>query len=282
MTIIFHAVAVALSISFAASAQESIDDLLAAPTPSVPVQGTFRSIYVVQNHSVETINKGVLNLLFSHQFGTLQNGLEGALGLDMACIRIGADYGVTDWIDLGIQRDNNISKPVSGFVKNRLLRQSTDGQVPLSITWLSMGFLDTRSDAGLDYSLTLERRFSSVHQLMLARNFMDKFSIQVAPTLVHRNLVPTSGDDGIALGVGFSGQYSLTPTIALSAEASPMFTGTNRYVNPEFGIGVDIETGGHIFQLRLSNTTWISEDRLYTRTWNAPSLGFNLSRTFKM
>lgn len=80
MTIIFHAVAVALSISFAASAQESIDDLLAAPTPSVPVQGTFRSIYVVQNHSVETINKGVLNLLFSHQFGTLQNGLEGALG----------------------------------------------------------------------------------------------------------------------------------------------------------------------------------------------------------
>jgi hypothetical protein len=159
MTCLPQVVAVILSISLAASAQESIDDMLAAPTPSVPVQATFRSIYVVQNHSAETTSKGILNLLFSHQFGTLQNGLEGAFGLDMACIRIGADYGVTDGLDIGIQRDNNLGKPVSAFVKNRLLRQSTDGQVPLSITWLSMGFLDTRSDAGLDYSLTLERRF---------------------------------------------------------------------------------------------------------------------------
>lgn len=141
-----------------------------------------------------------------------------------------------------MQRDNNLGKPVSAFVKNRLLRQSTDGRVPLSITWLSMGFLDTRSDAGLDYSLTLERRFSSVHQLILARKFWDKFSLQVAPTLVHRNLVPTSEDDGIALGVGFSGQYSLPPKLALSAEVSPMFTGVNRHVDPEFGIGIDIET----------------------------------------
>lgn len=282
MKFILHAVAVILSISFTAFAQESIDDMLAAPTPSLPVQGTFRSIYVVQNHSVETTNKGILNLMFSHQFGTLQNGVEGAFGLDMACIRIGADYGVTDWFDIGIQRDNNLGKPVSAFVKSRLLRQSTDGHIPLSITWLSMGFTDTRSDAGLDYSLTFQRRFSSVHQLILARKFLDKFSFQVSPTLVHRNLVPTSGDDGIALGVGFSGQYSLSPTIALSAEANPMFTGVNRYVNPEFGFGIDIETGGHIFQLRLTNTTWISEDRMYTRTWNAPSLGFNLSRTYKI
>ncbi|MEK7395080.1 MAG: DUF5777 family beta-barrel protein [Fibrobacterota bacterium] len=195
---------------------------------------------------------------------------------------IGSDYGVTDWLDIGMQRDNNLGKPVSAFVKNRLLRQSTDGRVPLSITWLSMGFLDTRSDAGLDYSLTLERRFSSVHQLILARKFWDKFSLQVAPTLVHRNLVPASEDDGIALGVGFSGQYSLPPKLALSAEVSPMFTGVNRHVDPEFGIGIDIETGGHIFQLRMSNTTWISEDRMYTRTWAAPSLGFNLSRTYKI
>lgn len=271
-----------LFISFTASAQESIDDMLAAPDPSVPVLGTFRSIYVVQNHSVETTSKGILNLLFSHQFGTLQNGLEGAFGLDMASIRIGADYGVTDWFDIGIERDNNVGKPVAGFVKTRLLRQTTDGRVPLSATWLSMGFLDTRSDAGLDYALTMERRFSSVHQLILARKFFDRFSLQVAPTLVHRNLVPTSGDDGIALGVGFSGQYSLTQTIALSTEVNPMFTGVNRYVDPQFGVGIDYETGGHIFQLRLSNTTWISEDRMYTRTWNAPSLGFNLTRTYKM
>jgi hypothetical protein len=61
-----------------------------------------------------------------------------------------------------------------------------------------------------------------------------------------------------------------------------MFTGVNPYQDPALGVGIDIETAGHVFQLRLSNSTWISEDRLYTRTWSAPSLGFNLDRTFTL
>lgn len=265
-----------------AASQESIDDLMNAPEPSVPVQRTFSTIYVVQGHSVETTEKRVLDVMISHQFGPLQNGPEGAFGLDMACIRLGVDYGVTDWLDVGLSRSNDVGKPAAAFVKTRLLRQTTDGHVPLSVAWLSMGMLDTRSDAGMDYSLTLERRFSSVHQLLLARRFLDRFSLQLAPTLVHRNLVPTSDDDGVALGLGVSGQFTVVPGYALSAEVTPMFTGVSGNQDPQFGVGLDIETGGHVFQIRLSNSSWITEDRLYTRTWNAPSIGFNLARTFRL
>lgn len=277
-----RAIPLAAILAVTTGAQESIDSLLSASEPSVPVLGTFKSIYAVQGHSVETTSKHVLDVMISHQFGPLQNGPEGGFGLDMACIRIGVDYGFTDWLNVGLERSNDVGKPAAVFLKTRLLRQTTDGRVPLSVTWLSMGFLDTRSDAGLDYSLTLERRFSSLHQLIVARRFMDRFSLQLAPVLVHRNLVPTPDDDGIAFGLGLAGQLQVTPTIALTAEATPMLSGLNSHQDPAAGVGVDIETGGHVFQFRVSNSTWISEDRLYTRSWNAPSLGFNLSRTFNL
>lgn len=263
------------------SAQESIDDMLAAEPEGIPVLQTFKTIQVIHGHSVETTPKRVLNTAFSHQFGPLQNGPEGAFGLDMACIRIGIDYGVTDWLDLGIERSNDLGKPAASFVKTRLLRQKTSG-MPLSATWLSIGYLDTRSDAGMDYSLTMERRFSSIHQLIVARKFADIISFQVAPTLVHRNLVPSPDDDGIALGIGLAGQVTVSEHVALTAEATPMLSGVNRNQDPALGVGIDLETAGHIFQLRITNSTWISEDRLYTRTWSAPSLGFNLSRTFNL
>lgn len=263
-------------------AQESIDSLLDAPEPSLPVQGTFKSIYAIQGHSTETTGERVLDVMISHQFGPLRNGPEGGFGLDMACIRIGIDYGLTDWLNFGLERSNDVGKPAAAFLKTRLLRQTTDDRIPLGVTWLSMGFLDTRSDAGLDYPLTLERRFSSLHQLIVARRFMDRFSLQLAPVLVHRNLVPTPDDDGIAFGLGLAGQISVTPTIALTAEATPMLSGVNSHQDPAAGIGIDIETGGHVFQFRVSNSTWISEDRLYTRSWNAPSLGFNLARSFRL
>lgn len=264
-------------------AQDSMDSLLEQSAPAnEPVAATFKSIHVVQSHSVETSGEGVLDLVISHQFGPLQNGPEGAFGMDMASIRLGVDYGVTDWFDVGLERANNLGKPVDLFVKTRLLRQNSSGSMPLSVTWLSVGYLDTRSDAGMDYALTLERRFSSLHQLIVARKFSDRISLQMAPTLVQRNLVPTSEDDGLAFGLGVAGRYKLTSRFALTAETTPMFTGVNSTYGPEYGVGFDVETGGHVFQLRLSNSTWLSEDRLYTRTWDAPSLGFNLSRAFDL
>lgn len=266
-----------------ASADDDMDKLLEQAAPAnQPVSATFKSIHVVQSHSVETSGKGVLDLVISHQFGPLQNGPEGGFGLDMASIRLGVDYGFTDWLDLGLERSNNLGKPVDLFGKLRLLRQNTSGSVPLSATWLSMAFLETRTGAGLDYDLDWQRRFSSLHQLIVARKFSERISLQVSPTLVQRDLVPTSDDDGVAIGVGLAGRCKLTSRLALTAEVTPMLTGVNKNVDPEFGIGLDVETGGHVFQVRLSNSTWLSEDRLYTRTWNAPSLGFNLSRAFDL
>ena len=108
------------------SFSDDLDQALEASAPAnEPVPATFKSLRVVQSQSVETTQKGVLNLTISHRFGPLGTALDGGFGLDFARVRLGVDYGFTDWTDLGIERSNNDGKPVDLFLKQRLLRQTT-------------------------------------------------------------------------------------------------------------------------------------------------------------
>jgi hypothetical protein len=263
------------------------DDLDAALEASAPadeaVSATFKSLRVVQSQSVETTQKGVLNLTISHRFGPMGTALDGFLGLDFARIRLGLDYGITDWTDVGLERSNNDGKPVDLFVKQRVLRQTTSGSVPLSLTWYSAGYLMTDMGNGWPYKLPFSDRFSSTHQLIAARKFGERLSVQVSPTLVTRQLRPFEADKEVAAGVEVGGRWKLSSRIALTAEAAPMFYGVSSNWDPALALGVDIETGGHVFQLHVSNSAWLSEDRMYTQTKSGGgslALGFNITRGF--
>jgi len=286
------AIAVSGSLCAGTSRADDLDNLLATAAPArEPVAATFKSLRVVQSHSVETTQGGVLNVTISHRMGPLGTGPEGFFGLDFARIRLGLDYGVTDNLDVGLERSNNDGKPASLWVKTRLLRQTTDGAVPVSVTWLSEGYCMTESGADLPYDLTFERRLSSLHQVIVARKFGDRISAQVSPTLVTRQLRPLDSDEEFAAGVGIAGRYKLTNRVALTAEAAPMFHGVARNWDPSMAAGVDIETGGHVFQLYVSNSAWLSEDRMYTQTkggTDAPldggslAFGFHITRGFAL
>ncbi len=271
---------------------DDLDKVLEAAAPSnEPVQATFKAGRVVQSQSVETTQKGVLNVAISHRFGQYSAGLENAYGLDFGRIRLGLDYGFTEWLNLGIERSTNQGKPADLWVKARILRQTTTDNIPLSITWFSSGYLMTAPDDGLDYSLTMERRFSSVNQVILARKFSTNLSLQVSPTLVTRQLRPYNDDGEVSLGVVAGGRYKVAQRIAITGEVSPMFYGTDKTWDPALALGVDIETGGHVFQLYVSNSTFLSEDRMYTQTktgtrtaldYNFLALGFNITRGYSL
>lgn len=277
------------ALAFQAWADE-LDNALETVAPAdAPVMATFKSLRVVQSQSVETTQKGVLNLTISHRFGPFGSGPENFFGLDFARIRLGLDYGITDRIDVGFERSNNEGKPVDLFVKARLLRQTTSGSMPVSVTWYSAGYAMTDAGNALPYDLTFERRLSSVHQLIVARKFDEKLSLQVSPTLVTRQLRPFDADKEVAAGVMLGGRWKLTQRFALTAEGAPMFYGTANNWDPALAAGVDIETGGHVFQLYLSNSAYLSEDRMYTQTKGGPdgpvdggsvAMGFNITRGF--
>jgi hypothetical protein len=271
---------------------DDLDSVLATSAPATePVTATFKSIRVVESQSVETTRKGELNGTISHRFGQFGLGGDDLWGLDFASMRLGLDYGFTDWTDVGFERATNDGKPIDLFLKQRLLRQTENGSVPLSVTWYSAGYMMTKTGQGLPYDLTFERRLSSTSQLIMARKFNQDLSLQVSPTLVTRQLRPNNGDGEVALGVGFSGRYKLTQRFAITGETTPMFYGVSQTWDPACALGVDIETGGHVFQLFVSNSTFISEDRMYTQTKTGSrtaldpstlSFGFNITRGYAL
>jgi hypothetical protein len=280
----------ALALALAAHADD-LDQALESQgaASDQPVSATFKGLRVTQSQSVETTQKGVLNMTISHRFGPMATGPGGDFGMDFARIRLGLDYGFTDWTDLGVEHSNNDGKPWDLFLKQRLVRQTESGRVPVSVTWFAAGYVMTDVGSGLPYSVPFADRFSSVNQVIVARKFNEALSLQVSPTVVTRMLRPLAGDGPVAAGVEVGGRYKLASRVALTADYGQMYYGVSSNWDPALAAGVDIETGGHVFQLYVSNSAWLSEDRLYTQTKggnDAPvdggslSLGFNITRGF--
>ena len=135
---------------------------------------------------------------------------------------------------------------------------------------------------GFDHFFT--DRLAYTHQLLVARKVSDKISLQVAPTLVHFNLVPLEADRNDQLGLGLSGRYKLTQRMALTAEAMLRQTPLAGTHVP-LSIGLDLETGGHVFQFHVTNAQSMADPQWMMQTpgsWAKGDLylGFNISRVF--
>jgi hypothetical protein len=248
---------------------------------------TFKTTRLVNGHSIEMPSHGVLQMLISHRFGRLNEGFYDLWGLDRANIRIGLEYGVTPWLTLGFGR-SNVLKTYDGFAKFRLLRQSTGKRnMPISVTALSSIALQaTRPDTLREEFFT--SRLDYTFQLMIARKFSEKLSFQLMPTVVHRNLVPTVDENNDVPSIGLGGRFKLSKSVTLNAEYYYIIPGFLPEESPftnALAFGIDIETGGHVFQLVMSNSRFMTTNLFARQTdgnWlnGDIHLGFAISRVF--
>jgi hypothetical protein len=231
-----------------------------------------------------------LNFVLQHHLGPFSSGPGQAFGLDMAKIRLALEYGITDRLQIGIGRTNGGGKPVDAALKFRVLRQSSLG-MPLSLTLQTAGYYQTAPEGSVPYTMTAERRTSSVHHLILARKWSERISTELASILVLRNMYPTDDDQFATPVVGVGGRFKLTNRLAMTGDfALPIPPDHNgKYYSPVFGLGLDVDTGGHVFQLFLTNSVWLNDDRLLTETpgtlgdaGTALRLGFQINRTFAL
>jgi len=248
------------------------------------VTATFKTTRMVNGQSIENVGKGILDLKISHRFGTVNTGAYNFFGLDQATMRIGMDYGVTNRLMVGIGR-STFNKEFDGFLKYRLLRQSTGKRsFPFSVSYAGTAILQSLKPAPTTYPLNQTDQYFFVHQLIIARKFNDYFSLQFVPTLVHYNIVPleTQPNDLYSVGVGY--RLRISKRVNLTGEyyyqLNPI---TGNYNSLSFGF--DIETGGHVFQLHFTNSTGINEKSFISETtgqWNNGDIhfGFNISRVF--
>jgi len=270
------------------------DDLMAVLESSAPsstpkpdyVQATFKSTRVVNGHSVETMGQGVMDFRITHRFGNVNTGLGELFGLDQAFVRIGFDYGVKDWLLVGVGRSSFL-KEYDGFAKVKLLRQRTGGGMPITLTYAGGASIRTDQIVRADGRKTFfSSRLAYFNQLLAARKFGDRLSIQLMPTHVHYNLVPEREDPNDLIALGIGGRLKLSNRITFNAEWYYRFNGENYEgtYNP-LSVGFDIETGGHVFQLHFTNSTGTTERAFVGQTagnfWDGDiRFGFNISRVF--
>lgn len=249
---------------------------------------TFKTTRLINGHSVENVAAGVLDFRISHRFGYVSGGAYEFWGLDEASMRLGFDYGINRWLMIGIGR-STYQKQYDGFTKVKLLRQSS-GSRSMPITLSAIGTIMYKS---LKFdNPTRENYYTSnlyySGQLLIARKFSEGISLQLMPTFVHYNLVPTVDDPNDLLSVGMGGRVKLSKRVSLNLEyyyqlPGFKFEGTTNSLS----IGFDIETGGHVFQVYCTNSTGMTERTYIHETTGIffegdIRLGFTISRVFTL
>jgi hypothetical protein len=241
----------------------------------------------VSGHSIETNGKNVLQFMIQHRFGTLNSGWRDLFGLDNSTIRFGFEYGLTDHLNIGIGRASFL-KTYDGIVKWRFLRQKSGAKnFPFSATAISSIYLNTTEWPEPERENYFSSRLSYHYSLLLARKFGDKLSLQLMPTAVHKNLVSATQDHNTMYAMGIGTSIKLSGSIRFNAEYYYLLPDQvySQDLTNSLSVGLDIETGGHVFQLHLTNSKGMTEQFLVGNTtgkWSAGDIyfGFNISRVF--
>jgi len=269
------------------AAQDDFMDFFDAPSGPELVTSTFKAGRIINVQSPETSGKGEMNFIIAHRFGRISDGAYALWGLDNAQMRMGLDYGLTDRLQVGVAR-STFGKTLEANVKWRFVEQKKGGGSPVSLTGYSVLMRDGMRFPEDGIERLGVHRLSYVHQVVIARKFSPEFSLAVIPSLVHRNLVdqPARPNDVATVGTGF--RYKLNQRLSVNGEyhvllPRPIEDGLNNSLS----LGLDIETGGHVFQLHITNSRGMFERSFLAETagrWQDGDLyfGFNINRVFQV
>lgn len=247
---------------------------------------TFKSTRIINGQSIERMQKNQLDFRVNHRFGEVKAGAYELFGLDNALINLCFEYGITNWWQVGFRR-GTYQKTYDFSSKFSLIRQSKGGKfsMPFSLSYFGDMAINTLKINDPNIENKLIHRLSYTHQLLIGTKLNEMFSLQLSPTYVHKNRVAYDIENDVyALGVG--GRFKFHRRWALMGE----YFYTTNSVNsdtyfPPLAVGFDLETGGHVFQLFVTNSRPMVEHAVITETtgsWSDGGIyfGFNMSRVF--
>ena len=261
------------------------DDLLAgmdSVPKNQPETSAFKALKIINLESTKLASKHDLYLVVAHRFGSIKDGFEGFWGLDNAVTQIKFLYGVTQWLTVSGAR----SEQAYDFsVKYRLQEQMSAGFPVTIVGFSSVGFNNLLKESIYPKMQFLDRMVY-VSQLLISRKVNKELSLELAPTYFHENFVVNDFQDNSQYAIGMGGRYKLTSRLSVNVDYAAHLnrTATSTFVDP-LSVGVDIETGGHVFQMHLSNSQGIHEAGFLgntTGSWEKGEIffGFNLLRVF--
>jgi hypothetical protein len=256
-----------------------------ADTRPLPITATFKSTRIINGQSVETVKRNHLDFRISHRFGRLNSGAYELFGLDQASIRLGFEYGISDDLMVGVGRSGE-QKAFDFFGKYKLLKQTPE-RLPVSVTLFGSTVVRTQKSFVPGETFSSTDRLTYAGQVLIARKFSERLSLQLSPTYLYRNRPELAGDERMLMALGLGGRLKVSRRVSINADYFYAFREKNNdlpYHN-SLALGVDIETGGHVFQLHFTNSIGMIEKQFIGETtgaWDQGDIhyGFNISRTF--
>ena len=265
------------------NAQDHLLDLIIEKEPiENPVYATFKASRIVNAQSIEFPRPKTLEFMILHCFGSMSNGFYDLFGTDEAVVRYDLKYGFNDSFSIGVGR-SGIKKTYDIFSKIKLIRQKSGQRgTPFTLAVFLKAEIQT-----VIKKMDFTDRLTFDIQALIARKFSRSLSLQVMPTFIHRNLVETEGDIHDMFSLGFGGRMKFTRRASFNFDTfSPIGNRADSY-RQGWGIGFDIETGGHVFQLMITNAQGSYESEYIENAKGTVDgydiyLGFNISRVFSL
>lgn len=279
--------ALVIILSLQASAQDLLDVLeLETPKTKNIVTSTFKGTRIINGHSIENRKDKELEFIISHRFGAINLGFDELFGLDQSNIRFALEYGLNDNLTAGFGR-SSFEKTYDVFLKYSLLKQKRgEKSFPFAVSLFGSVAAKTLKDYDPADKRTFKESLFYVGQVLIARKVSPSFSFQITPTYVHRNSVKLAADPHDIFAVGLGTRIKLSKRVSFNSEYFYALDQLSSLkTTNSMAFGVDIETGGHVFQLILSNAITMIEKSFITETTGNffkgdIHLGFNISRTF--
>ena len=258
-----------------------IDTDIVNPTYTSAV---FKGLKVINFESTKLVaNKG-FSFIVSHRFGSVKNGFQNLFGLDEAVTHLNFVYGLSENINISASRSSN-QKIYEVATKFRLVNQQA-GKMPFTVVGYTSVLANTSLDTDNLPKLEFKHRLSYVAQLLVSRKINKNLSLILSPTFFHDNYLTDDLQDNSQYGLGFGGRYKLGKRWSFNTEYGVHLNRSDNslYKNP-FSIGVDLETGGHVFQLLFTNSQSMNTNGVFgtsTGEWGESDVyfGFNLARSF--
>jgi len=269
---------------------QNLDEILEQESPEndVVVFGTFNGTRILNGHSVETRKKGILEFLIHHRFGKVNSGADELFGLDESNIRLGFEYALSNNFTVAIGR-SSFEKTFDGYLKYSLLKQKEgDQSFPISLTLFTSATEKTIKDYEPENKPSFSDRLTYTTQVLLAKKFSPNFSFQITPTYIHFNTNPSTIDPNDIFALGFGSRLKISKRVSINGE---YFYATDSFKSIDaknsIAFGIDIETGGHIFQLIFANSRSMLEKGFIVENTGDflkgdIHFGFNISRAFQV
>lgn len=271
-----------LFLPFLSFAQDDLLSEIDTTLNNQVVTSAFKALKIVNLESTKLAAKGDLYFIVAHRFGSVKDGFEGFYGLDNANTQIKFLYGVKDWLTIGGAR-SELAYDFS--VKYRLQEQIEDG-FPVAIIGFNSLAINNTLKESLYSNMTFENRLIYVSQILVSRKFSENLSLELAPTFFHENFVANDMQDNSQFAIGIGGRYKISKRWSINADyAAHLNRASNSPFKNPLSVGVDLETGGHVFQMHFTSSQGIHEAGYLGQTtgdWTKGDVffGFNLARVF--